>query len=141
MGALSLSSKEELGNGQTFPGVCIPLPQHFFLHGDQVGRFPTLPCPGFHSTHPSSLLMLVMAKTSWRTLPMCHGCSPVEPVTSLKSNPSPFPWAIVSLLVLTPQTAQLLSKCGLGCTSWWVTASIYRGGFWPIPSILEPQFP
>lgn len=90
--------------GRPSLGSALPLPQHSFLHGDQVGPFPTLPCPGFHSTHPSSLLTLVMAKTSWRTLPTCHGCSPMEPVTSLNSNPSPFPGAIVSLLVLTLQT-------------------------------------
>lgn len=139
MGALSLSSKEELENGQTFPGVCTPFPSALFPSRGPGGPLPNSPCPGFHSTHP--LLTLVMAKTSWRTLPTCHGCSPMEPVASLNSNPRPFPWAIVSLLVLNPQTAQLLSKCGLGCTSWWVTLPVFTAvAFGPYLPFLSLSF-
>lgn len=44
MGALNLSSKEELGDGQTFVwGPYPPLTAAIFLLGSQVGPFPTLP--------------------------------------------------------------------------------------------------
>lgn len=141
MGALSLGSKEELGNGQTFPGVCTPCASALFPSWAQVAPSQLSPALAFTPLTPSSLLTLVMAKISWRTLPTCHGCSPVEPVTSLNSNPSPFPWAIVSLLVLTLKTAQLLSKCGLGCTSWWVTLPVFTMvAFGPYFSFLSLSF-
>lgn len=55
MGALSLSSKEELGNGQTFPGVCIPFTSALFPSRGPDGPLPNSPLPWL-SLHSPVLL-------------------------------------------------------------------------------------